>query len=357
MSSTRMASLNSRRLRTSRALLPADGDAHDVMARSPRRRPSARRRWRSPAGPVPERTPSPGHRGRGSAAAGTWPAPRRRRRRRPRPAANRERGRHDVADRALELVATGRSGRPACRGRRRSGRRGCLRSSGSAPRPRGGGWCRGAARRRWGRSPPGQRADDRRDRRAGDRAGGRPGTVAAPAVTTIPTGSSRGTTLLPRVAARGRLRLRPPSNRTRPTARSTAGCEQVAEAAVGVEHAEARRPSASPADSSARMLGSPQPPRRPTRRRCRATGISAREVRTSGMVTRPGSRRESRPGCTVTARPACELVAALRPLLGGDGVADVVLPHAVDLEVAQRRRPPRGGRASPSPAGCGGCGG
>ena len=48
---------------------------------------------------------------------------------------------------------------------------------------------------------------------------------------------------------------------------------------------------------------------------------------------------------------ATRLGSADRPLLGGDGVAHVVLPDAVDLEVALRRRPPRGCRASRPPVG------
>src|SRR5690606_23837500 len=51
---------------------------------------------------------------------------------------------------------------------------------------------------------------------------------------------------------------------------------------------------------------------------------------TSRLTTRCRPRPSVEPGRE-------ELVLAVLPLLGGDGVADVVLPHAVDLEVALRR--------------------
>lgn len=52
-------------------------------------------------------------------------------------------------------------------------------------------------------------------------------------------------------------------------------------------------------------------------------------------VRRPVTRRLVKEG---SEDPGVEeLAAALVPLLGGDGIADVVLPDAVDLEVAQRR--------------------
>ena len=86
--------------------------------------------------------------------------------------------------------------------------------------------------------------------------------------------------------------------------------------------------------------------RRPSARPPRPTGTRATWRRSSG--TPPPSSAPPEPGRSSQARlrrparvtrldPAPQvLVAPLRPVLGGDGVADVVLPHPVDLQVAQR---------------------
>src|SRR5688572_32064340 len=63
------------------------------------------------------------------------------------------------------------------------------------------------------------------------------------------------------------------------------------------------------------------------RARAPEAGGRARAARAAKRRARGAPRNSTHPGVEQFAAP-------LGPLLGGDGVADVVFPHAVDLEVA-----------------------
>src|SRR5205807_6481116 len=113
------------------------------------------------------------------------------------------------------------------------------------------------------------------------------------------------------------------------------------------------RGGASTTNASSRRPGPwpPEPPPRPaplcagSSRPCARFRRSAAPRRPSASSSRPSSGRCASPSSPSAWPPAAsaeglldpllaELLAPLAPLLGGEGVPDVVLPHPIDLEVA-----------------------